>query len=102
MRKSKKRNVVAAWASLLGPPTAESTKSRRTAHIGGVVSVGALVCYLSWRVAFTLPVGGWNRTVAVALVTFEALPLIGLLVKAVTLWNIDGEAPPDVSALPEG
>jgi len=102
MSKYRNRSPVAAWASLLRAPSPEPDRSRRLAHIGGVVSVAALVCYLTWRVAYTLPVGGWNRSVALALVTFEALPLIGLVVKAVTLWNIDAHQAPEHTVLVEG
>ncbi len=83
---------VAAWADLLGPPRAEAARSRQLAHIGGVVSVCALLAYLAWRIAFTLPAGG-DRVVAWGLVLFEALPLVGLVLKAITLWSIDGRAP---------
>ena len=65
------------------------------AHVGGLTAIVALVAYLSWRIAFTLPGHGWDRSVAIALVAFEALPLGGLIVKAITLWNIDTTAPPD-------
>ena len=102
MSTKRKQRTVAAWASLLRAPAVEPTRSRRMAHVGGVVAVVGLVGYLSWRVAYTLPVGGWNRSVALALVTFEALPLIGLVVKAATLWNIDAHPAPDVAMLPEG
>ena len=72
------------------------------AHIGGLVAIGALVAYLVWRIAFTLPGQGWDRSVAVSLVVFEALPLAGLLMKAITLWNIDTTAPPSYLDLPAG
>ena len=70
------------------------------AHIGGIAAIGSLVLYLTWRLAFTLPAGGWNLTVALILVTFEALPLGGLILKAITLWNIDSQAPPPVTEAP--
>ena len=47
------------------------------ARVGGVASVLAVVLYLTWRIGYTLPVGGWNRTVAWILVAFEALPWPG-------------------------
>ncbi len=68
--------------------------------MGGLASVLALLIYLTWRVTATLPSAGWNRNVAWTLVVFEALPLIGLVAKAVTLWDIDSAAPPPLSALP--
>ncbi|HEY5011923.1 MAG TPA: glycosyltransferase family 2 protein [Acidimicrobiia bacterium] len=52
-----------------------------------------MLTYLAWRIAFTLPAGSWNRSVAFALLGFEALPLVGLVFKAVTLWSIDVPAP---------
>ena len=58
--------------------------------------------YLSWRIGFTLPTSGIDRTVAWILVLFEAVPLTGLIVKLVTLWNIDSPAPPPIAALPSG
>jgi cellulose synthase (UDP-forming) len=93
---------IAAWASQLQSPRAEASWSFRMAHVGGIVAIAALVAYLSWRIAFTLPVGRWNRTIASLLVAFEALPLAGLVLKVVTLWNIDSLAPDPVSVAPEG
>ena len=80
----------------------ESPASRSKAHIGAVCAIAALACYLTWRITETLPAGGWNRTVAWMLVTFEALPMIGLVSKAVMLWNIDSTAPEPVTQLPAG
>jgi len=93
---------VAGWANQLGAPHAETSHSRRMAHLGGVAAAVALLAYLTWRIAFTLPVGGANLAVAWLLVTFEALPLAGLIVKAITLWNIDSPAPAPVSEAPNG
>jgi cellulose synthase (UDP-forming) len=64
--------------------------------------VTALVGYLLWRIAFTLPAGGWNLGVAIALVSFEALPLAGMVLKIVTVWSIDCPAPDPVDAAPDG
>jgi cellulose synthase (UDP-forming) len=93
---------IASWAHQIGSPTPESAGSRRLAHVGGLVAIGALIGYLTWRITFTLPAGGWNRWVAWTLVTFEAIPLIGLVVKTVTLWGIDAPAPHPLSAAPPG
>ncbi|MCU1492617.1 MAG: hypothetical protein JWO62_381 [Acidimicrobiaceae bacterium] len=93
--------VIAAWARLLGSPAPEPSRSRSLARCGGLAATGVLVAYLTWRIAFTLPNGEWNRTVAWALVSFEILPLAGLLIKTITLWNIDGAAP-GIRDLPEG
>jgi len=70
--------------------------------VGGLTAIGALLIYLTWRVAFTIPAGGWDRTAAWLLVVFEGLPLLGLLVRLVTLWNLDSHAPAPVTEPPEG
>ena len=78
------------------PPRRAPTRaprSRQLAHLGGLVSILALLLYLTWRVAFTMPDGGWNLVAAWTLVVFEAVPLIGLLIRIVTLWDIDSRAP---------
>lgn len=93
---------LAGWAYLLGAPRPESPRSRRLARVGGVVAIGALVAYLWWRITFTMPTGGWNQTAAWVLVTFEALPVLGLTIRLVTLWNIDCRAPAPVSEVPAG
>jgi cellulose synthase (UDP-forming) len=93
------RPSVAAWASWLGSPVPETRRSRHLAHIGGIASIVALVTYVSWRIGFTMPTGGTNRTVAWVLVSFEALPVIGLLLKVMTLWSIDPLAPAPPSAV---
>ena len=90
---SRRDRSVAAWALRLDAPSPESRRSRVVARLGGIVAVAALVAYLVWRIAFTLPVGDWNRSVAFTLIAFEALPLVGLVFKAVTLWNIDASNP---------
>lgn len=92
----------AAWASQMGRPAPESTRLRRLAHVGGISAVFALAAYLLWRITYTLPASGWNRSVALVLVTFEALPLAGLVVKAITLWSIDSAAPSPVTEVPAG
>ena len=93
---------IAPWARQLHPPAPEPVRSRRVAQLGGIAAVVALLGYLSWRIAFTLPVGGWNLAVAWLLVSFEALPVAGLVFKTVTLWNLDSLAPPPVAAPPGG
>ncbi|HUP76045.1 MAG TPA: glycosyltransferase family 2 protein [Acidimicrobiales bacterium] len=72
------------------------------ARVGGVAAVASLLTYLVWRVAWTLPLGGWNRSVAWTLVAFEALPLTGLIIKAITLWSVDTEAPQPCTEAPLG
>lgn len=62
----------------------------------------SLVLYVAWRILFTLPASGWDRTAAWTLVLFEALPLAGLLVRTVTLWDIDCRAPGPVLVTPPG
>ena len=87
------RRQLAPWALEIAAPPSESPPARTLARIGGVTAVVALVAYLTWRLAFTLPAGGWNRTVAFTLIGFEALPVFGLVIKAVTLWSIDCTIP---------
>jgi cellulose synthase (UDP-forming) len=96
------RPPLAAWTDQLGAPAPEARRSRRAAHIGGIASIAALVGYLIWRIAFTLPSGAWNLGVALGLVTFEALPLAGLILKTVTVWDIDCLAPDPVTEAPNG
>jgi len=91
-----------AWTGRLGSPTPELRRSRWLARTGGIAAVLALVVYLWWRIAATLPAGGSNRSVAWILIGFEALPLLGLTVKSITLWSIDAPAPPPVTAAPNG
>jgi cellulose synthase (UDP-forming) len=92
---------IAGWAARLGPPGCESVRSRRLAHVGGLASIAALLAYLIWRVLFTMPVGGANLTVAWILVSFEALPLTGLVLKAWSVWNIDSHPPAPVTQTPQ-
>ncbi|MGY2875506.1 cellulose synthase (UDP-forming) [Marmoricola sp. URHA0025 HA25] len=92
----------AGWAELLGSPAAESARSRRLAHLGGVAAMTALVGYLTWRLAFTLPATGPNRVAALVLIAFEGIPLVGMTFRLATLWNIDSAAPPPVTETPAG
>lgn len=92
----------AGWADLLGAPSRETARSRRAAHIGGIAALLALVGYLAWRLIFTMPTSGPNAIAAGVLVTFEAIPLIGMSFRLVTLWNIDSAAPPVDAEVPEG
>ncbi len=92
----------AGWADLLGAPSPESTRSRDMAHLGGFAAITALVGYLTWRIAFTVPNTGANAAAAGVLIAFEAIPLVGMLVRMVTLWNIDSYAPPPVRTAPDG
>jgi cellulose synthase (UDP-forming) len=59
--------------------------------------------YLTWRILFTVPTGGAHIWVAWTLIVFEALPLVGLVLKTVTLWTVDSTPPTasieDVSGL---
>ena len=93
---------IAGWASLMGPPFRESTRSRRLAHVGGLAAASALILYVTWRIVFTLPTGGWNLAAAGLLVTFEAIPIFGILVRVVTLWNIDCPCPEPVTQTEPG
>jgi cellulose synthase (UDP-forming) len=88
------RGTVAGWADLLGNPSRESARSRRLAHLGGLVAMTSLIGYLTWRIAATLPASGANLAAAWVLIGFEAIPLVGMSVRLITLWNIDSAAPP--------
>ncbi|MDQ1717929.1 MAG: hypothetical protein QOE89_1882, partial [Pseudonocardiales bacterium] len=99
---SSPRPRLAGWTQQLGSPALEPVHSRRMAHLGGIASVAALVGYLVWRIGYTLPSGGWNLGVAIALVSFEALPLAGLVLKTITVWNTDSLAPAPVLEPPHG
>lgn len=90
------RAGLAGWAEQLGPPGPEEPWSRRMARVGGAAAALALCLYLLWRVLFTLPAGGQDLTAAGLLLGFEALPLAGVVVNAVMLWNIDSRAPAPV------
>lgn len=100
--KNLRRLGIAGWAAQLGAPRSESTRSRRLAHIGGLAAVAASVLYVTWRIVFTLPMNGWSVGIAWALVLFEALPIAGLILKTITVWNIDGHPAPPPDALPPG
>lgn len=93
---------LAGWAFLLGHPRPEHRRSRIMAHVGGLTAIAALVMYLAWRVAYTIPSGGWDETAAWTLVAFEALPLLGLGYRLVTLWDLDCRAPLPVIEPPAG
>src|SRR3954452_4284595 len=101
-RRTPARAETAGWADLLGAPSAEATRSRDLAHLGGFVALAALVGYLTWRLVYTLPPSGPNAVAAVALVAFEAVPLVGMAFRLVTLWNIDSAAPAPVTEAPAG
>ena len=74
----------AGWADLLGRPSPESSRSRDLAHLGGFAAMTALVGYLTWRIAFTLPAGGPNAVAAWTLIAFEAIPLVGMTFRGLT------------------
>ena len=93
---------LASWANLLGRPSPEGRRSRTMAHVGGIAAAFALACYLVWRVLFTLPEGGIDLVAAVLLLTFEGVPLIGLVFRIVTLWNIDTPGPDPVTDVRPG
>jgi cellulose synthase (UDP-forming) len=72
------------------------------AHAGGLLSVAAMLAYLTWRIGTTLPPGEFNRTLAWILISFDVLSLIGIGSKTFTLWNIDALAPPPLTEAPPG
>lgn len=97
MNRRTQTRTLAPWAAELTGAEPEPRRTKYLARVGGVVSVLALLSYLTWRIASTLPPGGWNRNVAYALIVFEALPLAGLAIKAVTLWSIDCDLPAPIT-----
>jgi cellulose synthase (UDP-forming) len=99
---SARHGTIAGWADLLGAPSAEATRSRDLAHLGGFAALTALVGYLTWRIAFTLPASGMNLVAAWILIGFEAIPLVGMTFRLVSLWNIDSAAPAPVTRAPGG
>ena len=88
------RSQFASWADNLDGPHREAVSSRRKARVGGFVALVALVAYLYWRCTATMPAGGSNFDAALALIIFEALPVVGIILKLVTLWDIDSSGPP--------
>ena len=56
----------------------ETSRSRRMAHMGALASITALLLYVTWRIVFTMPAGGWNLVAAWVLVAFEIFPVFGL------------------------
>ncbi|WAH98139.1 glycosyltransferase family 2 protein [Arthrobacter sp. MMS18-M83] len=91
------RAGLAGWVMQMGAPSVEPVRSRRMARIGGVTAVVALIMYLTWRAVFTLPAGDWNMAIAEILLSFEALPLAGMILNVITLWSIDSPAPAPVT-----
>ncbi|HET9646725.1 MAG TPA: glycosyltransferase [Microlunatus sp.] len=88
---------LAGWYPGIDYLGVESMRSRVMARLGVCCSIVALVSYLTWRVLFTLPAGGWNLVAAWILVAFELFPIFGLVIRAVTLWNIDCARPEPVA-----
>jgi cellulose synthase (UDP-forming) len=86
---------LAAWTRQLGAPADETRRSKTLARVGGLAALTGLVGYLTWRLLYTLPAGGPDRSVAWLLLAFEALPLFTISIRIITLWRIDnGQAPP--------
>ncbi len=90
------------WAVGLSPLTTETRWSQTWARIGVLSSITALVVYSTWRILFTLPPSGWNLVAAWLLIAFEIFPVFGLIIRAVTLWNIDTRAPAPVATVVAG
>jgi cellulose synthase (UDP-forming) len=93
---------VRGWAVGLSPLTTETRWSQTWARIGVLSSITALVVYSTWRILFTLPPSGWNLVAAWLLIAFEIFPVFGLIIRAVTLWNIDTRAPAPVTTVKPG
>lgn len=90
-QRTTERTNVTAWSEQLGTPMPESARSRRLAHLGGLAAGPSPAMYLTWRIAVTLP-SGPGLIVAISLVAFEAVPLAGLVLKTVTLWDRQSDA----------
>ena len=90
-------SALRGWAVDLRPLTTESDWSKFWARVGIVASITVLLAYTTWRILFTLPPSGWNLIAAWLLIAFELFPVIGLFIRAVTLWNIDCRAPAPVT-----
>ena len=90
------------WAVGLTPLTTETRWSQTWARIGVLSSITALVVYSTWRILFTLPPSGFNLVAAWLLIAFEIFPVFGLIIRAVTLWNIDTRAPAPVTTVKPG
>lgn len=95
-------SALRGWAVDLRPLTTESDWSKLWARTGVVASITVLLAYVTWRILFTLPPSGWNLIAAWLLIAFELFPVIGLFIRAVTLWNIDCRAPAPVTETGEG
>jgi cellulose synthase (UDP-forming) len=93
---------LAGWIAQLTPPGPEARQSRVLAHVGGLLSIVVIIAYLTWRIMFTLPASGFSLGAAWFLIAFETLPIGGLIIKIVTLWDIDGRAPERVTELADG
>src|SRR5438552_16547212 len=95
-------DALASWVGELDAPGPEAARARLMARTGGVAAVVALAVYLTWRIGWTLPANSYDRRDAWTLIAVEALPLLGLIVKTVTLWSIDTVAPVHVKQAPNG
>ncbi|UKA64444.1 glycosyltransferase [Arthrobacter sp. FW306-04-A] len=93
---------LSGWVGQLGAPVVEPVHSKLLARIGGTAAAAALVLYVCWRVVLTMPAGGPDLVAAWVLVVFEALPIGGVILNVVTLWNIDSRAPAPVRSGPGG
>lgn len=95
-------DALAGWARGIEYLGTETSRSSIAAHVGVLSSITALLLYVTWRIFFTLPSGGWNLVAAWILVAFEVFPVFGLMIRTVTLWNIDCTRPEPVSDVVPG
>lgn len=93
---------LAGWHRGLQPLTTETVRSRLLAQLGVTVALTTLLVYVTWRVLFTMPLAGFDLAVAWALVAFEIFPAFGLILRALTLWNIDTTVPAAVTEVVPG
>ncbi len=96
------RPELALWSEHLARPAPEAAWPRTLAHVGAVTAWLSLLAFLTWRVTSTLPPSGTDRVAALLLVGFEALPLFGLAIRTVTLWDLDRPGPDPVHEVRPG
>ena len=57
-----------------------------------------MLAYLTWRIVATMPESGLERVAGWMLWVVEAIPILGLTLRTVTLWRLDPRSPPRAGA----
>ena len=86
--------LLSAWAERLSAPHDEPRRVTLVARLGGLMAVVTMIAYSTWRALATLPHHGLDRGVGIALLTFETVPLLPIVIRLVTLWTLDNPRPP--------